>query len=198
MSDSSVELVVAWKAGDETAAERLFHRYFARLHGLVHSHLSEQMAARLDADDVLQSAFRSFFHGARGGRYVLERSGDLWRLLAAIAVHKLRHVQKRHSAGKRACAREQPLELVGEALEGDVAWLAREPTPEDAALLADEIKQLLRPLNDEQRRMVELRLEGFSLDEIAQEVHRSQRTVRRTMEQVKQNLERRFRGFDTP
>ena len=54
------------------------------------------------------------------------------------------------------------------------------------------------PLHDGQRRIVELRLQGFTLDEIAVEVHLSQRTVRRTMEQVKKQLENRLCACDKP
>jgi DNA-directed RNA polymerase specialized sigma24 family protein len=39
--------------------------------------------------------------------------------------------------------------------------------------------------------MFELRLEGYTLDEIATDTQRSQRTVRRAMEQVKRLLQRR-------
>jgi RNA polymerase sigma factor (sigma-70 family) len=156
------------------------------------------MAARFDADDVVQSAFRSFFTGARDGRYFLQQAGDLWRLLAAIAINKMRHAQRRHSAGKRSLDLEElPLPL-REGIDEETIWLAHEPTPEEAAIFADEVESLLRPLDAEHRRIVELRLQGFKLDEIAQEVRRSQRTVRRIMDLVKQRLERRRSESEQP
>ncbi len=198
MDEQSHELLKRWQTGDESAAEALFHRYFSRLHALVQTRLSQRLAARLDADDVVQSAFRSFFSEARTGRFVLKQAGDMWRLLAAITINKLRHTERRHSAEKRSVKLEQvPLPL-REGLDEQTAWLAHDPTPDEAAALADELESLLRPLHEGQRRIVELRLQGYTLDEIAEEVHLSQRTVRRTMEQVKQYLENRLREFDKP
>ena len=46
-------------------------------------------------------------------------------------------------------------------------------------------EQLLRGLGPISRRMVELRLQGFGLEEIAAEVRRSERTVRRVLDEVK-------------
>lgn len=196
MDEHSSELMRRWQTGDESAAETLFRRYFTRLHALVQTRLSSKMAVRFDADDVVQSAFRSFFNGARDGRFVLKHAGDLWRLLAAIAINKMRHEERRHSADKRSLNVEQlPLPL-RDGVDQEIAWLAHDPTPEEAAILADEVEALLRPLEAEQRRIVELRLQGHSLDEIAVEVRRSQRTVRRTMELIKQRLERQQENFE--
>jgi RNA polymerase sigma factor (sigma-70 family) len=192
--EDSAELLRGWQVGDQTAAAILFHRYFARLHALVSTRLPQRMATRLDAEDVVQSVFRVFFEGARDGRYVLECAGDLWRLLAVITIAQVKHELKRHNAHKRSLAREQlPLPLRDAVDEKDL-WLANEPTPEEAAMLADEVRRLLRPLNPEQRRCVELRLQGFTLEEIAAQLGCNERTVRRTLDLVKQQLENRLHG----
>src|SRR5258708_13155234 len=84
----------------------MFHRFAEKLIALGASRLSEKLGRRVDPEDVVQSAYRSFFVGARDGRYALERSGDLWRLLVAITMHKLHHQVERYTAVKRAVARE--------------------------------------------------------------------------------------------
>ena len=66
--------------------------------------------------------------------------------------------------------------------------LAREPTPAEAVALADTLEHVLRDLEPRQRRMVEMRLQGYQLEEIAKSVRRSERTVRRVLEQIKQAL----------
>lgn len=198
MNQDSIELLARWQAGDEQAAQTLFVRYFARLYGLVRAHLQQRSSARFDADDVVQSAFGSFFRGARDGQFVLQRAGDLWNLLAAIALHKIQHQFERHTAGKRAVQREQLSGMLDEVLQGDLSPLARDPSPQDAAMLIDELEHLLSPLSEIQRQIVEMRLDGFTLDEIAVEVRRSQRTVRRTMEQIKSQMEDRLRGLSQP
>jgi len=182
MEAPSADLMARWRDGDEAAAEEMVRRYAERLCALARSRLSARLARHVDPEDVVQSAYRSFFAAARAGRYDLRRSGDLWRLLAAITLHKLRRQAERHAAGKRAAA-ERP------ALPDD-ELLAREPTPEAAAALVDTVEQLLRGLGPTQRRMVELRLQGCGLDEIAAELGRSERTVRRLLDLVRERLRR--------
>ena len=186
MDHPSADLLMRWRDGDQDAAGEIFGRYAERLLALARSRLSIHLARYLDPEDVVQSAYRSFFVGARDGKYVLQRSGDLWRLLVGITVHKLQHQVERRSAKKRAVGREKDLRQDGEAF--DAAALAREPTPDEAAALADTIAHLLEPLEPLQRRMVALRLDGYRLEEIATEVARSERTVRRVLEQFKDDL----------
>src|SRR5438270_12519197 len=81
MDVPSADLMARWRDGDEEAAEQLFHRYAERLLALARSRMSVWLAGHVDPEDVVQSAYRSFFTGARAGRFALERNGDLWRLL---------------------------------------------------------------------------------------------------------------------
>ncbi|MCA9190043.1 MAG: sigma-70 family RNA polymerase sigma factor, partial [Planctomycetales bacterium] len=187
MMDESQEILARWRSGQESAAEEVFHRYAARLIGLVRVHLSEKYASRLDAEDVVQSAFRSFFRGSRDGRYLLQRSGDLWRLLVAIAMHKLRHQISKQGAQRRSVSREVPLQE--ETMSADSLW-SNPPTPGEALALADEIEWIHRQLDAVEQRVFELRLEGYLLDEIAEDVGRSQRTVRRVLEKIRGIVDR--------
>src|SRR5687767_5800559 len=184
----SADLLLRWRGGDQDAAGEIFQRYTERLLALTRNRLSARLTRQLDPEDVVQSAYRSFFIGARDGRYVLQRSGDLWRLLVAITVHKLQHQVERRSARKRAGAREVLLDEDRDAAGVKAETLAREPTPAEAAALADTLESLLAPLEPLQRQMIALRLEGYSQEEIAKKVARSERTVRRALEQFKQGL----------
>ena len=188
MEAPSADLMARWRGGDQDAAQELFARYAERLRALARSRLSARLARHVDPEDVVQSAYRSFFTGARAGRYSLRRSGDLWRLLAAITLHKVQRQVEHRTAGKRAAGRKlPPAEESGPFGPPDKA-LAREPTPEEAAALTDTLERMFRGLEPLQRRMVELRLQGCALDEIAAAVQRSERTVRRLLELMKQRL----------
>ena len=66
------------------------------------------------------------------------------------------------------------------------------PTPDDAAELADELEAIMNALDDRKRKTLELRLQGKSLAEIAQVVGRSQRTVRRALDDIEQSMEQRL------
>ena len=77
-ADASKALFIRLTAGEEDAAAEAFDLYVDRLAALAQSRLSARLAQRIDADDVVQSAFRSFFCGAREGRFVQADGGTLF------------------------------------------------------------------------------------------------------------------------
>ena len=79
--EDSVNLLSRFRAGDPLAAEELHSRYVQRLMALARTRISRKLGRRVGPDDVVQSVFRSFFTKARDQQFVLEHSGDLWRLL---------------------------------------------------------------------------------------------------------------------
>jgi RNA polymerase sigma factor (sigma-70 family) len=193
MADNpSIELLARVRAGDEQAADELFQRFAERLVAVASARLSAKLARRVDAEDVVQSAYRSFFVNVRDGRYALQRSGDLWRLLVGITINKVQHQAEHHTAGKRSIGKEQQAaEESGEGLA--FVALAREPNPFEAAALTDEVESLLRQLEPHHRPILELRLQGANQAEIAAELQCSERTVRRVLESVKSLLAARNR-----
>jgi len=190
-ADESIQLVERYRQGDEDAAKALFARYVGRLTSLAHSRLSAKLARRIDAEDVVQSVYRSFFVRAREGQYELHHSGDLWRLLAVITMNKLRRKVEHHTAAKRQVNQEQS-DAGEEGLPLYHEALTREPSPVETLAVLEEIDLLTRGLTDVQKRMVELRLQGYLIEEIAEAVARSERTVRRVLEKVKCCLEQRL------
>ncbi len=173
----SDQLLLRCEQGDEGASQEIFERYLARLTALARSRLASRLARRTDPEDIVLSAYRSFFVGARDSRFVLQRSGDLWRLLVSITLHKLYRQVKKHSAESRDVQREEIL------LEGFA--VSQEPTAEAAIALADELEAILKPLDPLLRRVLELRLQGQSLEEIAAITMRSERTVRRSLAELR-------------
>lgn len=191
--ESSKELLAKVAEGDEQAATALIDRYAVRLIRLARSRLSTRLASRIDPEDVVQSACRSFFMRARDGEFELDQPGDLWRLLARITVRKTCRNTRRHGAGKRNATLEVPLDFNGEARP----ILSHEPTPEQAAILTEELERLLAPLKPHERRIFQLRLDGEDVDEIAIKVERSPRTVRRTLASLGEELQWRLQGDET-
>jgi RNA polymerase sigma factor (sigma-70 family) len=187
----AAELLARWQQGDQQAAAELFRRYARQLIAVAQNRLSARLASRIDPEDVVQSAYRSFFVGVRNGEYDVQKSGELWHLLVGITVHKLRHQIRRNLADKRSVEREQSLD--GEGARPALAdLLGQEPSPLDAVVLVDEVERLMRRLEPVPRRMLELRLQGYDLREIAIETGRSYRTVRRTLDGVKRRLEQGY------
>jgi RNA polymerase sigma factor (sigma-70 family) len=186
---TSLVLLERFCAGDELAAESLFSRYFSRLTALARSRLSPRLARRTDPEDVVMSVYRSFFVGARAGRFTLNRGGDLWRLLSSITKHKLLKKTRHEQAGRRSVNRDVPLDP---ASEGEFVAQGQQPIPEDALALVDELEQVFSKLDLLSRRVFELRLQGAQIAEIAQDTGRSERTVRRMLGEIRNLLAQRL------
>ncbi|REK31242.1 MAG: hypothetical protein DWQ42_00975 [Planctomycetota bacterium] len=181
----SEQLLRQLEAGQSEAAAAVFDRYVGRLVELIRSRMGASLRRRIDAEDVVQSAYRSFFRRAGDGDFRTSQQDDLWRLLARIALHKLYGQIEKHTAQKRNIARDRPLD---ETLERARA----EPPVVEAIALAEELRLVLEDLSDEERGVLEATLRGEPLDEIARVLGRSERTVRRLLGQCRRRMEDRF------
>lgn len=171
----------------DDAARELFARFTGRLIGLARTRLAGRLRHKVDPEDVVQSAYKSFF--LRYGTEALDAEGwdGLWGLLTVITLRKCADRARYHGADRRDASRE----AVNPA-EGDEPWreaVGREPTPEQAALLAETVEQLLGELGGDERPIVELSLQGYSTLEISEQLGRAERSVRRLRERVRKRLE---------
>ena len=185
MSDdvSNQDLVHAWQSGDENAAAVLFHRYRLRLIALVRSRLARKLARRVDPEDILLSAYRSFFVAARNGRSSVPESDDLWPFLVTLTLRKLSRTVRQHTADRRTIDLE---------ISDPSAWLQAEGTDdlsaEHAAILADEVELLLTKLDATAREVLVRTLRGDDPITIASSLSIHERTVRRALERIREEL----------
>jgi len=189
----SAQLLARCVAGDSLAEEQLFERYVVRLTLLARARLSQRLAARVDPEDIVLSAYRSFFLAARDNRFVLEQTGDLWRLLVKITLAKVYDRAAEHQAARRDVRREAASPIEND--HGD--WLpaiARDPSPDEVALAVDELERLLGSLPPLGRQVVELRLQGYQQGEIARQLGCAERTVRRWLVRAEEILNPGGRG----
>lgn len=181
-------LISRLNAGDQDAAAILFHRFAHRLIALARNRL-EGVLGKEDAEDVVQSVFRSFFLRQRAGQFAVNNWESLWGILTVITVRKCCNRLEHLRAARRDVAREISLSLLEDAGLGWQA-LARDPTPLEAAVLTDTVENLLNGLEPPDRTMLTLHLQGHSVAEISRQVGRGQRTVRRRIELVRRRLRR--------
>lgn len=189
-SEESQRLIDQVRGGDSAAATELFDRYVLRLLALVRSHLSRKLSARVDPDDVVQSAYRSFFRRVASDDIVLQRAGDLWRLLAAFAINKLRSQIEFHSAQSRKIDREASASELQDLRQIEQSNI--EPTAEQAMMIADELDAIVSALQPRERAVLVGRLQGHTVGQIATELNCSQRTVRRVLGRCQKVAERRL------
>jgi len=182
-SPSGAEFVRRLQEGDPQAAEELFAQYAQRLARLAAGHLRGGLAGRLDGEDVVQSALRSFFRRCAQGEFHIDSRAQLWRLLVKITLNKARAKARHHTAGLRDAHVEVPDQ---EALLAEEA--AREPGPEETAVLADHVRALLCGLPAIYGEVLHRRLEGYSVAEIASALGVSRQTVYRALELFRHRL----------
>jgi RNA polymerase sigma-70 factor (ECF subfamily) len=175
------------RAGDDAAARRVFEQFAGRLVGLARSRLSNRLRQKVDAEDVAQSVFKSFFAGHAEGQYQLVSWDSLWGLLADITMRKCARKAEFYQAGRRDVAREVPgAEFSGGSWQG----LARDPTPSEAAMLTETLEQLLTGLEPHERDMVVFDLQGYTIQEISERTGRAERSVYRILARVRKRLQR--------
>ena len=173
------------KNGDRAAAQPLWEAYFHRLVALARQRLRGVPRRAADEDDVALAAFDSFYRRAERGNFPkLEGADDLWHLLFVITVRKAVDLTRREARqpGQGAWGRslweqaELNLELV----------LGTEPTPEFAALVADECRRLLDRLGDETLQSVAVwKMEGETNAAIAARLGCVAKTVERKLRRIR-------------
>lgn len=183
----------ALQDGDRDGAQRLWDRFSRRLLGLARRRLQDTPRQAADEEDVVLSAFDSFCRAAEKGRYAqLQDRDDLWQLLVIITVrksidlHQYENRQRRRPEGPGLLVRQD-----GSLEQGLEAVLSREPSPELAAMVAEECGRLLGLLPDPDLRSIALlKMEGYTDDEIALRLDCVRRTVQRRLRLIRQLWER--------
>ena len=175
------------RAGDEDAAARVFNRFARRLILLARDRLGRGLRRKEDAGDVLQSVFRSFFTRYRGGQLQFDSWEGLWGILTLITLHKCGNRVEYFHAARRDVRREVSLPA---ADESRAAWeaVARGPGPVEAAALTGTLERLMAGLDERDREVLTLCLQGYTMREVGEQVSRAERTVRRVLERVRRRL----------
>lgn len=180
MTDEDHESVSLWlgkvKQGDEAALQEIWERYFARLVGLARRTLRNSPQAVSNEEDVVQSAFKSFYFRAKAGSFPqLSDRDDLWKLLMTITLRKSFRNRRRAAKGVATDPQILAAELAAES-----------PHPDMTAMVTDEFRRLLGKLNDPVLSSIALmKLEGLSNRQIAQSLDLSVATIERKLQVIR-------------
>jgi DNA-directed RNA polymerase specialized sigma24 family protein len=182
------------QAGNREAAQALWRRFASRLIGLARARLQTAPRRAADEEDAVLSAFDSFCRGAEQGRFPqVQDRGDLWNLLVAITIRKVsdqvQH-ERRQKRGGGAVLGEADLAHGSDADRAFEDIIAREPTPQLAAEMAEQCHRLLELLQDEDLRSIALlKMEGYTNDEIASRLDYARSTVQRKLNLIRSRWE---------
>jgi RNA polymerase sigma-70 factor, ECF subfamily len=173
-------------AGEPEAVTR-FREFVVRLLATIRRRLDRRLACRVDPEDVLQSALRSFFRRQKQTPQAVENWEELLAVVLVIAQRKCMRQQEHNFAGRRDIRREHGASGRTSA-QGEA--LSREPSPIDAAIVNDISDRLFDGLSEREREVLVLSINGHSVAEVSRKLRRTERTVRRLLTSVRRRLER--------
>jgi RNA polymerase sigma-70 factor (ECF subfamily) len=189
MTNSFADFLTRLHRGDDAAAQELFGRFAHQLIALALRHIDTGLRHKVDAEDVVQSVYKSFFARYGDGNLAIVNWNSLWGLLTLITVRKCAERAAYHRAERRDAAREVSPPR-GEEAAPSLEPFGREPTPLEAVVLSEMVEQLLASLDEDERPILELSLQGYTTREISERLGRAERTVRLLREGVRHRLER--------
>jgi DNA-directed RNA polymerase specialized sigma24 family protein len=185
--DEFRDLMARLRMGDDAAETLVFRRFVDRLIVLASKQFDAWMRDHADVEGIVISAYKSFFIRNDRGDFDLAGWDDLWALLAFITLRKCGKRQRFARAARRNNGRE------ASATRGTagVAWLPdRAPTPFEAAMLNETVELLFKAMKPDDRPIVERILMGYTAEQVAVQLHCSERTVRRVRQRAKHRLKR--------
>src|SRR6516162_3343687 len=174
------ELLDRLRAGDEAAAEQLVAEYEPYLRQVIRHGLPNRLRAKFDSTDVVQSVWVQVLPGLRKGAWSVADRACLRALLSTIARRRLVSRYRRHRAGIN---REEPARR-------DLAELpeSRVPPPSEIARAEELWERMLAACPVEHHKLLRLRRQGLTLQEIADRLGLHEGSVRRILRRLARDL----------
>jgi RNA polymerase sigma factor (sigma-70 family) len=151
-------LLARVRTGDETALIAVLQQYETRLRLAAHALIGPALRTQMDTFDLVQSVHRALLPGLRNGKYDIAEPEQLVALALTVIRNKLiskwRHL--RPEAEQRA--------------GGNDATNSSRQTRDDPSAIAqvnDSVRHVLNSLDASDRKLLELRMQGYSIVEIA-------------------------------
>lgn len=178
-------------SADRDAAARLWAHFCQRLMNYARTRMSPSTRRIYDEEDAAVSAFRSLCRGIEAKRFpdVADRT-NLWSLLVVITSRKISN-RFRYEHQQRRDSHQLISDTIIRTTDGNEIDVLRsvpgkEPTPEFAAEVADMSEFLMKLLPDpELKKLVQLKLEGYTNEEAAERMRITRRTVQRKLELIR-------------
>jgi RNA polymerase sigma-70 factor (ECF subfamily) len=190
-ADDFGALAARIREGDDEALALLLQRYESEVRRAARALLGPALRPYLDSIDIAQSVHLLLLTGLREHKMTISTPEKLVSLAALL-------VRRRISFHWQRLRRQQRLETMPE--EGGVVpveYLATERRPSvDPAAVAearDQMRNVLDKLSTDERKLVELRLEGLSTAEVGRRLDLDPAVLRVRLSRLRQRL--RDQGF---
>jgi RNA polymerase sigma factor (sigma-70 family) len=165
--------------GDQAAAEEFYREYEPHVRKVIRARMRAAglPSRRLsDSSDLCQAVLAGFLVNSAVGRYKLDDSDAVRKLLSKIAANRVIDLARRPEFRKPA------VPIAGGA-EG-VEPVAHGSSPESQVALHELIQKADRLLTKSERPIAELRKEGLTWEEIGQRLGKSADAVRKALDRA--------------
>jgi len=179
--------------GSEEAAWELVERHGEAIRRAVRRALNRRLRAKFDSLDFVQLVWSSFFRSRDRAKQFTE-PGQLVAFLVKMSRNKVgMEARRRFKTEKFDVSRELPLDGIDESHSADLP--GRQSPPIAAAIAHERWDRLTRDQPLHYRRIIRMKLEGYTCRDIADCLHLAESTVRRFLNRLlKETLEEETRS----
>lgn len=181
------KLIEEIQAGSQDAVQTLVDEYGSYLFRAIRRRLNRQIRSQYDSQDFAQAVWASFFrHRDTITRF--RQPGELAAYLGTMAGNKvIDEIRRKFETEKHNINRERRLE--SDRGEHRRELDARIPTPSQFAVANEQFDRLTSNQPPHYRRIIELRAEGATFNEIAEQLGINEKTARRVISDLTKRLE---------
>jgi RNA polymerase sigma factor (sigma-70 family) len=180
--------------GSEAAVWELLDRYSKNILRTVRRHLPTEIRSKVDSVDIVQSVWKSLLK--KGPRLdELATADQLFAYVASMARLKVYETHRHFTKQAKADVRREVRQTGAIHAEGPRPGETREPvdrranTPSAIIQAQENWECAAKRLGTRVEQVVELRLQGATLDEIAEQMTLSKSTVRRLLTSMLNSLD---------
>lgn len=176
------ELLSQVRAGSEEATRELFELCKGRVYKAVRRRLHRSLRPKFDSHDFVQAMWLSFYKQISVVPE-FDREEDLLDYVIRIVGNKVAdEYRRRRRTETHNVARERPLDLNTDSVKRSL--FSRDPTPSQTMMAGERWSEIVKNLPDSYREVVESRLNGEEIPEIAGRLAMSETRVRRILKNL--------------
>jgi RNA polymerase sigma factor (sigma-70 family) len=184
-------LIERARSGDAEAIGSL-RRFEDDIRMMVRVRLPRPLRSQFDSMDFVQEVWHSFFRINQEDPDRLSQIRDIRSFLAGVARNKVFEEHRRRSmTQKYDLGREEPLYVRRGSRDIPRDVPANDPSPSQDAQARERLDQILEGGSPRDAEVIELRRQGLTFEEIAEQTGLHERTVRRVVDTIRRRMEAR-------
>lgn len=178
------EIMRRAREGDAEAIEELVRVYYNDVRIVVSRRLSPALRVFLETEAVMNSIYLALRKQLRGSSFHLNDERHLIRQMIRIAQNRIAC----HWRKQRRIKRLNSEQTEGDPLEILLELTVRSNSPDSQVAVDELIRQVLDQLAPLEKKILQLRLDGYSNSEIAQELQLSSEGLRTRLHRLRRRL----------